>query len=89
MQAMVTSLTRVHCRSRYFEPASVQLHTSRGYETPSHKLFMRSAVVVTDVLIYFTAVYLFVYHSYYKDQILRRKVQQLTYYHIVHILTIR
>jgi hypothetical protein len=71
----MTSLTFLICRSRYFEPASVQLYTSRGYETPSHKLFMRTAVVVTDVLIYFTAVYLFVYHSYFKDSPLLRKVR--------------
>ncbi|XP_012733523.2 dolichyl pyrophosphate Man9GlcNAc2 alpha-1,3-glucosyltransferase [Fundulus heteroclitus] len=37
-------------------PEWVELHRSRGYESPAHKLFMRTTVLVTDVLIYIPAV---------------------------------
>jgi alpha-1,3-glucosyltransferase len=33
-----------------FEPAAVELGTSRGYETPSSKLLMRMSVVASDTL---------------------------------------
>ncbi|XP_027884523.1 dolichyl pyrophosphate Man9GlcNAc2 alpha-1,3-glucosyltransferase [Xiphophorus couchianus] len=39
-------------------PDWVELHRSRGYESPAHKLFMRTTVLVTDVLIYIPAVVL-------------------------------
>lgn len=38
-------------------PESVALFASRGYEDPVHKSFMRATVVVTDLLIYGTAVW--------------------------------
>ncbi|CEM35747.1 unnamed protein product [Vitrella brassicaformis CCMP3155] len=41
--------------SAAYEPQSVELLTSRGYETPTHKLFMRMTVLLADVLVFFTA----------------------------------
>jgi alpha-1,3-glucosyltransferase len=43
--------------SRYFHPASVALGTSRGYEDPSHRLFMRLTVIVSEIMVYFPAAY--------------------------------
>ncbi|KAM9848547.1 dolichyl pyrophosphate Man9GlcNAc2 alpha-1,3-glucosyltransferase [Aulostomus maculatus] len=37
-------------------PEWVELHKSRGYESPKHKLFMRTTVLVADLLIYIPAV---------------------------------
>lgn len=39
-----------------FEPAAVQLHTSRGYETPSSRLVMRSTVLFADIILLFPAI---------------------------------
>ena len=44
--------------SRIFEPASVALFDSRGYETESHRAFMRFSVIVSDFLTYFAGAYL-------------------------------
>jgi alpha-1,3-glucosyltransferase len=44
--------------SRVFEPNSVTLFASRGYETESHRAFMRLTVVVSDLLTYFVGAYL-------------------------------
>jgi alpha-1,3-glucosyltransferase len=38
-------------------PASVALYVSRGFEDPTHKAFMRTTVLVLDLLCYGTAVY--------------------------------
>ena len=38
--------------SRMVEPESVTLESSRGYETPSHKVFMRFTVILSDLLVY-------------------------------------
>ena len=35
---------------RRYEPAAVELHTSRGYETPSSKLLLRWTVVLSDLV---------------------------------------
>lgn len=43
-------------------PDFVKLLSSRGYESYNHKFFMRSTVIVSDIVIYFTSVLLF--HSY-------------------------
>ncbi|XP_056671008.1 dolichyl pyrophosphate Man9GlcNAc2 alpha-1,3-glucosyltransferase [Monodelphis domestica] len=43
------------------DPAWVALHTSRGYESPGHKLFMRATVFVADLVIYVPAVVLYCY----------------------------
>uniref|UniRef100_A0A2K5QLU2 Alpha-1,3-glucosyltransferase n=1 Tax=Cebus imitator TaxID=2715852 RepID=A0A2K5QLU2_CEBIM len=37
----------------------IALHTSRGYESQAHKLFMRSTVLIADLLIYIPAVVLY------------------------------
>lgn len=50
--------------AKWFVPDMVALYTSRGIETESSKLFMRSSVIVMDVLVYFPAVYLFL-NSYF------------------------
>jgi len=42
------------------EPASMALFTSRGYDTPSSKLFMRSTVMASDLLVFLPAVIAFV-----------------------------
>ena len=46
--------------ARYYEPAMVALNTSRGYETPSSKLFMRNSVLVCDLLTFIPAVIAFI-----------------------------
>lgn len=43
--------------SHLYNPKSVALVTSRGYEEPGHKIFMRVSVLVFDVLIFFGALY--------------------------------
>lgn len=47
----------------YFNPDWTTLTESRGYESYDHKLFMRSSVLVTDILIFFSAVAAFVYYN--------------------------
>lgn len=47
--------------SAYFNPDWVALSHSRGFESYSHKLFMRSSVLVTDILIFFSAVAAYIY----------------------------
>uniref|UniRef100_A0A7S3DLB5 Alpha-1,3-glucosyltransferase n=1 Tax=Palpitomonas bilix TaxID=652834 RepID=A0A7S3DLB5_9EUKA len=42
------------------EPDMVALHTSRGYETVLSKVLMRLSVIVSDLLVYYPAVFLFV-----------------------------
>ncbi|GAM19578.1 hypothetical protein SAMD00019534_027530, partial [Acytostelium subglobosum LB1] len=49
------------------EPGLVQLFTSRGYETPSSKLFMRMTVIISDMFIWLPSVYFFV-RSFYSDR---------------------
>lgn len=41
--------------SRSVEPASVALGSSRGYETSTHRVFMRLSVLLLDALVYFPA----------------------------------
>jgi alpha-1,3-glucosyltransferase len=41
--------------SSVIEPPSVVLGASRGYETDTHKVFMRGSVLVLDVLVFFPA----------------------------------
>ncbi|CAN4079989.1 unnamed protein product [Withania somnifera] len=50
---------------RYFDPQSVELYTSRGYESYIGKLLMRWTVLLSDVLIFFPAVvyFIIVYYS--------------------------
>uniref|UniRef100_A0A3Q3FI77 Alpha-1,3-glucosyltransferase n=1 Tax=Labrus bergylta TaxID=56723 RepID=A0A3Q3FI77_9LABR len=57
--------------AKMINPEWVELHTSRGYESPAHKLFMR-ATLVADLLIFFPAVV--VYCFYLTDGSSKRKV---------------
>lgn len=41
------------------DPRWIALNTSRGYESPQHKLFMRATVFIVDFLIYIPAVVLY------------------------------
>ena len=43
--------------ARKVDPKFVELHSSRGYESEEHKLFMRCTVLVADLLVYFPAAY--------------------------------
>ena len=46
--------------AQWYEPASVADSISHGYESASHRSFMRLSVVASDLLTYFPAVYFFV-----------------------------
>ncbi len=43
--------------SYLYEPNSVELFKSRGYETPSHKVFMRATLIVSDFIFFFSGVF--------------------------------
>ncbi|XP_076026316.1 dolichyl pyrophosphate Man9GlcNAc2 alpha-1,3-glucosyltransferase [Genypterus blacodes] len=58
--------------AKMINPGWVELHTSRGHESPAHKLFMRATVLVADLLIYIPAVVL--YCLYLCDGSAKRKV---------------
>ncbi|NXO38727.1 ALG6 glucosyltransferase, partial [Locustella ochotensis] len=45
--------------AKFINPDWVALHTSRGYESQPHKLFMRTTVFVADLLVYIPAVILY------------------------------
>uniref|UniRef100_A0A674MI89 Alpha-1,3-glucosyltransferase n=1 Tax=Takifugu rubripes TaxID=31033 RepID=A0A674MI89_TAKRU len=45
--------------AKFINPEWVELHKSRGYESPAHKLFMRTTVLLADLLIYIPAVVLY------------------------------
>uniref|UniRef100_A0ABK0M2P0 Alpha-1,3-glucosyltransferase n=1 Tax=Rattus norvegicus TaxID=10116 RepID=A0ABK0M2P0_RAT len=47
--------------AKFINPDWVALHTSRGYESQAHKLFMRTTVLAADLLIYIPAVLLYCY----------------------------
>ncbi|XP_058791337.1 probable dolichyl pyrophosphate Man9GlcNAc2 alpha-1,3-glucosyltransferase [Phymastichus coffea] len=49
----------VACIAHIHDPKSVELHKSRGYESSSHKYFMRLSVLVVDMLIFIPAVLYF------------------------------
>ncbi|KAM9358000.1 dolichyl pyrophosphate Man9GlcNAc2 alpha-1,3-glucosyltransferase [Symphorus nematophorus] len=61
--------------AKIINPEWVELHKSRGYESPAHKLFMRATVLVADLLIYIPAVVL--YCLYLTDGSSKRKVSTL------------
>lgn len=46
--------------SDFYEPGSVDLFVSRGYETKSHKAFMRFSVILTDLVFYLVPVTLLI-----------------------------
>jgi len=54
--------------AQFYEPEMVKLNTSRGYETLSSKLYMRASSLIPDIIIYFVAIWYFVYHSFYKHK---------------------
>nr|KAF6377140.1 ALG6 alpha-1,3-glucosyltransferase [Myotis myotis] len=45
--------------AKVINPDWIALHTSRGYESQAHKLFMRATVLIADLLIYIPAVVLY------------------------------
>jgi alpha-1,3-glucosyltransferase len=47
--------------AQFFHPQLVELHESRGYESPETKLFMRLSVIAADVAVFFPAILLFYY----------------------------
>ena len=42
--------------AKYIDPSFVKLNESRGYETPQHKNFMRSTVLLSDILVFAPAI---------------------------------
>ncbi|XP_054458778.1 dolichyl pyrophosphate Man9GlcNAc2 alpha-1,3-glucosyltransferase isoform X2 [Anoplopoma fimbria] len=58
--------------AKSINPEWVELHKSRGYESPTHKLFMRATVLVADLMIFIPAVVL--YCLYLTDGSLKKKV---------------
>ncbi|KAL1776492.1 dolichyl pyrophosphate Man9 c2 alpha-1,3-glucosyltransferase [Sigmodon hispidus] len=58
--------------AEFINPDWVALHTSRGYESQAHKLFMRTTVLVADLFIYIPAVLLYCYSL--KETSPKRKV---------------
>ncbi|XP_074817704.1 dolichyl pyrophosphate Man9GlcNAc2 alpha-1,3-glucosyltransferase [Natator depressus] len=45
--------------AKLINPDWIALHTSRGYESQPHKLFMRATVLIADLLVYIPAVILY------------------------------
>ncbi|XP_051752270.1 dolichyl pyrophosphate Man9GlcNAc2 alpha-1,3-glucosyltransferase [Ctenopharyngodon idella] len=58
--------------AKLFNPEWVELNASRGYESHTHKLFMRATVLFADILIYIPAV--LVYCFYFCDGSSKQKV---------------
>ncbi|XP_076580357.1 dolichyl pyrophosphate Man9GlcNAc2 alpha-1,3-glucosyltransferase [Chaetodon auriga] len=61
--------------AKIINPEWVELHKSRGYESPAHKLFMRATVLVADLFIYIPAVVL--YCLYLTEGSSKKKVSTL------------
>ncbi|KAG9351025.1 hypothetical protein JZ751_024914 [Albula glossodonta] len=61
--------------AQLIDPEWVELHKSRGYESPAHKLFMRATVFIADIVIYIPAVVL--YCLYLTDGSVRKKVSTM------------
>lgn len=58
--------------AKFIDPDWIALHTSRGYESQAHKLFMRTTVFVADLLIYIPAVV--IYCSYLKEISVKKRI---------------
>ncbi|XP_066481500.1 dolichyl pyrophosphate Man9GlcNAc2 alpha-1,3-glucosyltransferase isoform X2 [Tiliqua scincoides] len=58
--------------AKLINPNWIALHTSRGYESQPHKLFMRTTVLVADLLVYIPAVILYCY--YLKETSTKKKI---------------
>ncbi len=63
----------VSFRGECFDPSFLALNSSRGYETPHSKLFMRATVIIADLVCFLPAAYLFV-DTYYQNLSHVRKV---------------
>lgn len=61
--------------AKFINPDWVALHSSRGYESREHKLFMRTTVLIADLLIYIPAVV--VYCCCLKEISTRKKITNL------------
>ncbi|KAM6920897.1 dolichyl pyrophosphate Man9GlcNAc2 alpha-1,3-glucosyltransferase [Xenentodon cancila] len=61
--------------AKMINPEWVELLRSRGFESPSHKLFMRTTVLVADMVIYIPAVVLYCF--YLTDGSSKQKVSTL------------
>lgn len=57
--------------NKFLNESWLELHKSRGHESYMHKIFMRSTVVIADLLIYIPAV---VYY-FYKTEPIQQKLQ--------------
>ncbi|KAM9976392.1 hypothetical protein ACTFIR_010233 [Dictyostelium discoideum] len=57
----------------FIEPKSMELFTSRGYETDSNKLFMRMTVIVSDLFIWLPSVWFFV-KTFYKQRNISQQI---------------
>ncbi|XP_025046960.1 dolichyl pyrophosphate Man9GlcNAc2 alpha-1,3-glucosyltransferase isoform X3 [Alligator sinensis] len=60
------------CIAKLINPDWIGLHTSRGYESQPHKLFMRATVFIADLLVYIPAVIM--YCCYLKETSTKKKV---------------
>lgn len=63
----------------WIEPGMVALHTSRGYENTTSKLFMRLSVVFADLLIYIPACWAFVSTYYTRKGVRTEQVRSHKY----------
>uniref|UniRef100_A0A1B6CZU3 Alpha-1,3-glucosyltransferase n=2 Tax=Clastoptera arizonana TaxID=38151 RepID=A0A1B6CZU3_9HEMI len=57
-------------------PRFVELYDSRGYESESHKLFMRCSVLIVDILIFIPAIYFYFLTQEKRVSALRKKDSQ-------------
>jgi alpha-1,3-glucosyltransferase len=60
--------------AQLIEPQSVTLKVSEGYESATHKLFMRTTVIVSEFIIYFSSVFVFVFWSFYRHDTAEQKL---------------
>eukprot|EP00946_MAST-07B_sp_MAST-7B-sp1_P005371 g5371.t1 len=70
------------------EPAAMALSSSRGYETPTSRVFMRLTVIFFDLVVYFPACYLAV-RSYYGNRARRRSITWPRRYEAVALLMVQ
>ncbi|KAK1165051.1 dolichyl pyrophosphate Man9GlcNAc2 alpha-1,3-glucosyltransferase [Acipenser oxyrinchus oxyrinchus] len=61
--------------AQLINPDWISLHTSRGYESISHKLYMRATVVAADLIVYIPAVLL--YSLYFSEGSSKKKVSTM------------
>lgn len=61
--------------AKVINPDWVALHSSRGYESQAHKLFMRTTVLIADLLVYIPAVV--VYCCRLKETSTKKKITSL------------